>query len=154
MNQLLQVKLRFSNETNSQRPGGRNLRKYAETSVEKIDKICEDLRTILRFYKNSPKYLEKVLVDVNYTDIIAKSNRIKALLKPQGKSTNEIVVGARFSDAPEGQENHIITYYLDEQTIMNTIDNLRIVRLYINEKLNGKATTQNFNEPNNTNGNA
>ena len=37
MNQLLQVKLRFSNESNSQRPNGRNLRMHAETSIEKID---------------------------------------------------------------------------------------------------------------------
>ena len=42
MNQLLQVKLRFSNESNSQRPNGRNLRVHAETSVEKIDGISQE----------------------------------------------------------------------------------------------------------------
>lgn len=149
MNQLLQVKLRFSNESNSQRPNGRNLRMHAETSSEKIDDICEDLRTVLRFYKNSPKFLEKILIDVNYNDIIAKSNRIQALLKPSGKKTNDMVVGARFSDAPEGEENHIITYYLDEQTIKKTIENLKIVRMFVHDKLNGKATAKNFNEPDN-----
>lgn len=149
MNQLLQVKLRFSNESNSQRPNGRNLRMHAETSIEKIDDICEDLRTVLRFYKNSPKFLEKILIDVNYNDIIAKSNRIQALLKPSGKKTNDMVVGARFSDAPEGEENHIITYYLDEQTIKKTIENLKIVRMFVHDKLNGKATAKNFNEPDN-----
>lgn len=149
MNQLLQVKLRFSNESNSQRPNGRNLRMHAETSIEKIDDICEDLRTVLRFYKNSPKFLEKILIDVNYNDIIAKSNRIQTLLKPSGKKTNDMVVGARFSDAPEGEENHIITYYLDEQTIKKTIENLKIVRMFVHDKLNGKATAKNFNEPDN-----
>lgn len=149
MNQLLQVKLRFSNESNSQRPNGRNLRMHAETSIEKIDDICEDLRTVLRFYKNYPKFLEKILIDVNYDDIIAKSNRIQTLLKPSGKKTNDMVVGARFSDAPEGEENHIITYYLDEQTIKKTIENLKIVRMFVHDKLNGKATAKNFNEPDN-----
>lgn len=149
MNQLLQVKLRFSNESNSQRPNGRNLRMHAETSIEKIDDICEDLRTVLRFYKNSPKFLEKILIDVNYNDIIAKSNRIQALLKPSGKKTNDMVVGARFSDAPEGEENHIITYYLDETTIEKTIENLSVVKIFLQDKLNGKATAKNFNEPDN-----
>lgn len=148
MNQLLQVKLRFTNESNSQRPNGRNLRAHAETSVEKIDGICDDLRTILRFYKNSPKFLENILVDVNYNDIIAKSNRIQAVLKPVGKKPNDMVVGARFSDAPDGQENHIITYYLDEATIEKTIANLGVVKKFLRDKLNGKATAKNFNEPN------
>ena len=149
MNQLLQVKLRFTSESNSQRPNGRNLRANAEVSIEKIDSICDDLRTILRFYKNSPKFLEKILVDVNYNDIIAKSNRIQAVLKPSGKKTNDMVVGARFSDAQEGEENHIITYYVDEATIEKTIENLNVAKKFLQHKLGGKATAKKFNEPDN-----
>ncbi|MCU0079085.1 S8 family peptidase [Extibacter muris] len=149
MNKILQVKLKFSNEKNNQRPNARNLRAHAETSIDKIDSICDDLRTILRFYKNSPQFLENILVDVNYNDIIAKSNRVQALLKPSGKKTNDMVVGARFSDAPEGQENHIITYYVDRMTIENTIENLKKVKKFLQNKLNGKATASNFNEPDN-----
>ena len=57
------------------------------------------------------------MIDVWYNDIIAKSNRVRELLKPSKHSTNDTVVGARFSDAPEGEENHIITHYVDEKTI-------------------------------------
>lgn len=149
MNKILQVKLKFSNEKNNQRPSARNLRVHAETSIDKVDSMCDDLRTILRFYKNSPQFLENILVDVNYNDIIAKSNRVQALLKPSGKKTNDMVVGARFSDAPEGQENHIITYYVDKMTIENTIENLKKVRKFLQNKLNGRATASNFNEPDN-----
>ena len=149
MNKILQVKMRFSNEKNNQRPKARNLRAHAETTVENIQSICEDLRTILRFYKNSPKFLENILVDVNYNDIIAKSNRIQELLTPTGKKTNDMVVGARFSDAPDGQENHIITYYVDKRTVENTIEDLEIVKKFLQNKLNGKAIASNFNEPEN-----
>lgn len=149
MNQILQVKLRFANESNNQRPKSRNLRMHAETTIEKINNLCDDLRTVLRLYRNSPKYLENLLVDANYNDIIAKSKRIQALLKPVGKKTNDVVVGARFSDAPEGEENHIITYYVDETTIERTIDNLKIARRFLQDKLNGRATANNFNEPEN-----
>ena len=134
MNKILQVKMRFSNEKNNQRPNARNLRAHSETTVEKIQSVCDDLKAILRFYKNSPKFLENILVDVNYNDIIAKSNRIQELLKPVGKKTNDMVVGARFSDAPEGQENHIITYYVDKRTIENTIADLEIVKKFLKKK--------------------
>ena len=39
MNPLLQVKLRFTGEKNTQKPGARNLRAKAETSTEKIDEL-------------------------------------------------------------------------------------------------------------------
>lgn len=149
MNPILQVKLRFSNEANTNRPGARNLRRKAETTVEKIDKLCDELNAILRFYKSSPQFIKDILIDVNYNDIIAKSNRIKALLKPEGKEVNDAVVGARFSDAPVGEENHIITYYLEESTIKKTIENLEIAKRFLNDKLSGKATFDNFNEPKN-----
>lgn len=146
MNKILKVKLRFSNEKNSQSPKGRNLRAHAETTTEKIQSISDDLRAILRFYQNSPKFLENVLIDINYNDIIAKSNRVQELLRPAGKKTNDMVVGARFSDAPAGQENHIITYYVDRKTIEDTLETLEKVKVFLNKKLNGKATAENFNE--------
>ena len=148
MNPVLQVKLKFSNEGNNQRPGARNLKTKAETTVEKIDSLSNDLKTILRFYRNSAKLPDGYLIDVKYNDIIAKSNRIQALLKPVGKTTNDIVVGARFSDDPDGEESHIITYYVDKGTIEETIVNLEITKKFLHDKLNGKAEAKNFNEPN------
>lgn len=149
MNPILQVKLRFSNEANTNRPGARNLRKKAETTSDKIDKLCDELNAILRFYRSSPQFVKDILIDANYNDIIAKSNRIKALLKPEGREVNDAVVGARFSDAPAGEETHIITYYVEESTIKNSIEKLQIVKRFLNDELSGKATFDNFNEPEN-----
>lgn len=145
MNPILQVKLRFNKESNSQRPNARNLRKNFVTTVEKIDMLEESLKAVLRYYHNKQGILSNFLIDVNYNDIIAKSNRIKEILKPNGRDTDDIVVGARFSDAPEGEENHIITYYVDETTIIRTLQELRQVRDFIRIELNGKANPDNFN---------
>lgn len=147
MNPLLQVKLRFSNEKNPQRPGARNLRAHAETSVSKIDGLIEDLNAVLRYYRSMPRILSGILIDVNYNDIIAKSNRIKELIRPVHGNTNDKIVGARFSDAPEGQENHIITYYVDSATVVRTIQKLNVAKKFLNEKLEGKATSSNFKKP-------
>lgn len=148
MNPLLQVKLRFTGEKNNQKPGARNLRAKAETSTEKIDELIDSLRAVLRFYKDHLRITNDVMIDVWYNDIIAKSNRVRELLKPSRHSTNDTVVGARFSDAPEGEENHIITHYVDEKTINKTIEELQIAREFLLKRLGGKATPVNFSEPN------
>lgn len=150
MNPLLQVKLRFENENSSQKPGDRNLRSKEETSVEKMDSLMESLRAVLRFYRKTPRIVAKLLVDVNYNDIIAKSNRIQALIKPKGLNTNDTIVGARFSNAEEGKENHIITHYVDIKTVENTLSEMQIAKRFLLESLNGKATASNFKEPNST----
>lgn len=148
MNPLLQVKLRFKGEKNNQKPGARNLRAKAETSTEKIDKLIDSLRAVLRFYKDNPRITNDVMIDVWYNDIIAKSNRVRELLKPSKHSTNDTVVGARFSDASEGEENHIITHYVGEKTINNTIEELQVAKEFLLKRLGGKATPMNFTEPN------
>ena len=148
MNPLLQVKLRFTGEKNTQKPGARNLRAKAETSTEKIDELIDSLRAVLRFYKDNSRITNNVMIDVWYNDIIAKSNRVRELLKPSKHSTNDTVVGARFSDAPEGEENHIITHYVDEKTINKTIEELQVAKEFLLKRLGGKATPMNFTEPN------
>ena len=146
MNNLLEVKIRYDHRKRPESPIFVNLKKDGETTVEKIQQLQENLRAIVRYYESTSKYLKGYLIDVNYNDIIAKSKRITELLRPSGKQTNEIVVGARFSDAPEGQENHIITYYVDEETINKTIKKLEETRRFLIEKLDGRAVPENFNE--------
>lgn len=146
MNNLLEVKVRYNH---GKRAGGAilvNLRKNGETDVRKIEQLQENLRAIVRYYESTHKYLKGYLIDVNYNDIIEKSKRISELLRPSGKKTNDIVVGARFSDAPEGQENHIITYYVDENTINKTLEKLDETKRFLVEKLGGRAVPENFNE--------
>lgn len=148
MNPLLQVKLRFTGEKNNQKPGARNLRAKAETSTEKIDELIDSLRAVLRFYKDNPRVTNDVMIDVWYNNIIAKSNRVRELLKPSRRSINDTVVGARFSDAPVGEENHIITHYVSERTINKTIEELQVAKEFLLKRLGGKATPMNFTEPN------
>lgn len=145
MNSILQVKLNFLKEQNTAGGGGKNLRANAEVSVEKIDELIASLRAVVRHYRSIPKLLKDILIDVNYNDIIAKSRRIQEILKPTGKLTNDMVVGARFSEASAGFEKHIITYYIDEKTVIHTINDLLVVKQFLNAEFNGKATYDNFN---------
>lgn len=147
MNPILQVKLRFNSEGNKQKPGPRNLKANSTVSSDKLDRLINNLKAILRYYRSTDILSDRILIDVEYNDIIAKSNRIKAMLKPIGKTTNEAIVGARFSDANEGEENHIITYYVDVDVVKQTISDIEEAKRFLSVALGGKATTQNFKEP-------
>ena len=48
----------------------------------------------------------------------------------------------------EGEENHIITHYVDEKTICKTIEELQVAKEFLLKRLGGKATPMNFTEPN------
>jgi len=145
VNPLLQIKMPFLSENSPNRPNGRNLRSGKETSASKIDGLIEDLNAILRYYKDVGKVTRDVLVDVNYNDIVAKSNRISELLKPTGGEANDKVVGARFSEG----KNHVITHYVSENVVLMTIGKLKCAKGFVSEELSGKATVDNFNEPKN-----
>lgn len=144
MNPILDVKLRFSGEKNNQKPGPRNLRTKANVDTVKINKLISDLGKAADYYDSITPLVSGVLIDINYNDIIAKSNRVKRILKPKNKSLNEAIVGARFSDAPEGEQNHIITYYVERETLEETIEELKEAKRFIEEKLSGTATAANF----------
>ena len=45
-----------------------------------------------------------------------------------------------------GEENHIITHYVDVKTINRTLKELASVKQFIIGELNGRASTKNFNE--------
>lgn len=147
MNELLNIKMNFNRESNTQKFGPRNLKKYQKLSVEKIDQLINELKKVENFYNFNTKYIKNVLIDVFYNDIIAKSGRIQEILKIKG-DCNENIVGARFSNAPAGDENHIITYYVTMHAIKLTINNLSYAKELISVELGGEANNSNFDSKN------
>lgn len=143
MNNLLSIKLKFNSEKNINVPGPRNLSKTGKTSSSLMRELLSDLLKVKDFYSNGDKYIKNVLIDVCYNDVIAKSKRISELFKINGDSNNSIV-GARFSSDEPGRENHIITHYVEMNVINDTIKNLKIAIHFVDEKLNGEATSENF----------
>lgn len=148
MNNLLDIKLKFVSEKNKGGFGVRNLRTCNHTNVERVELLIKSLKSLIHFYDSNTKFVAGMMIDVHYNDIIAKSNRIQELFRDK-KDPNELVVGARFSDATEGEENHIITYYVPKSVILLAIQKLEETKKFLMTELNGNATSKNFNEPDN-----
>ena len=123
MNSLLRVKLPFVSFPNTSGGGARNLNKTRSTKSDLILSLINDLIRVKDFYNKNP-FIKEILIDAYYNDIIAKSGRIKSLLKITGECS-DYIVGARFSDGLAGFENHIITYYVTREIIDAAIEKLK-----------------------------
>lgn len=136
--------MKFASEKNISKPGARNLNKTRTTTSESMKVLLDDLMKVKKYYSSTKKYIQNVLIDVCYNDIIAKSGRMSELLRIKG-DCNDTIVGARFSNDEPGKENHIITHYVTMDVIDDAAKKLKIAIKFVNEELNGKATSDNFN---------
>lgn len=146
MNSLLKVKLTFEGEPNRSGGGARNLNKTRTTKSSTTSRLIEDLLRIEAFFKGNP-FLDKILVDAYYNDIISKSGRMHSLLVNTG-DCSDAIVGARFTDDQPGSEKHIITYYITREDLHSAIKKLQDAGSLICEQLNGEATAFNFDSKN------
>ena len=143
MNSILNIKLPFNSEQNNKKSGARNLKSRNKVNTAHIDKLINDLKHIKNYYERIKRVTENILIDANYNDIVAKSNRIVELLRNQG-DLNDNIVGARFSKS----NNHIITYYVPMTVIDLAIKKLNEGRLLISSQLDGEANYENFDSNN------
>ena len=100
MNDILSLKGHFEQRSNPNRPGPRNLPAGQTVTAAHLINLKNQLIEIAEFWKNN-KYFNEVLVSVHYTDVVAKSNRIKDLLSQSTKGANETIVGAKFDKSGE-----------------------------------------------------
>ncbi|MBP1574293.1 MAG: S8 family peptidase [Oscillospiraceae bacterium] len=145
MNNLLKLKLKFTPEKGSANVPKRTFTTNRFTDSKKIENLIKNLKEVKAYYSSSGKLVSGFLIDAYYDDIIAKSSRIRELLKDK-QPVDKSIVGARFSDAEKGEENHIITYYVTEEALDKTISKLEIIYHYLVTFFDGKADKKNFNE--------
>lgn len=138
--------MKFASEKRSNVFPERKFTSDRYTDVDKIDTLISSLNSVKTYYKMQAPLLKQALVDIRYNDIIAKSNRVRELLKGR-KAPDNTIVGARFSDAEPGFENHIITHYVEFSAIDETIRKLIFAKRFLQERLDGRANKDNFNKP-------
>jgi hypothetical protein len=121
MNDVLQLRGTLQQRPSSGRPGSPNVpKKNGETvSSTHLKKLAKELKD-LDLYWQDEKLITGALIDVNYIDVIAKSNRIGGYFN-KGKRPNESVVGARFNSTDPKRPKHIITHYISSDVIKDTI---------------------------------
>ena len=124
MNEILQLKGRFEQKDFGNKPGPSNIPKDKFVSIEHLINLKKDLSKVSAFWEKE-KLLIKPLVSAYYTDVVAKSNRIKGMLESGSTKNNNSVVGAKFSSGES--KKHIITHCVNQKTIIDSMSNIETV---------------------------
>ncbi len=92
----------------------------------------------LRIFWQGVTVIDGGLVDVHYKQVIAKSNRIRALFSKNKITSNSSIKGARF----DSDEHHTITHHVSDALIADAEAKLTIAAKIIEEKFGGFITTE------------
>ena len=146
MNSLLQLKGHFEQRSNPNRPGPRNLPAGQEINVSHVSDLKMQLSELAAFWADKTLFT-KALVSVHYTDVVAKSNRIKDLLSESPKGANESIVGARFDETGEGIK-HVITHCVFRDTIKKAVAELDECIKVLHTQFSGKLSVSQIDDIN------
>ena len=134
MNNLLQLKGQFHQRSNNSTPGPATLPGSSIVLVEHLETLLSQLKKLYGFW-STQTIVKGALISVYYIDVIAKSNRISAILHESGKVTNNTIVGAKFTD--KKNPKHIITHYIHLDSLNTSISKLDLVIKCVKEKMSG-----------------
>lgn len=146
MNEILQLKGIFEQKKSENTPGKPNIPVGKFVNIEHLKNLKENLINIKIFWSKE-KLNIKPLVSAYYSNVVAKSNRIKGLLKSTLKKNNTSIVGAKFSNG--NPKKHIITYCVSKDIIDLSIYNIDIVINIISNNFGNNITHDDINIINN-----
>jgi hypothetical protein len=130
MNNILKLKGTFTQKENLGHGGGPKLPKGAIVNVRKLEKLKQDINEIDLYWKGKQKYVNGIFFSAYYKDIVPKSRRIGRFFKCDSTDMSEKIVGAKFSN---DKKSHIITYYVEQNSIQKTLEEINIVCQILNE---------------------
>jgi len=145
MNNILQLKGRFDQRPNGTKPRSPKLPKGKTVEAKHLRDLANQLSKILAYWKGNTD-IGGALVSVHYKHIVAKSNRIKAVLAEGSKSPTESIRGAKFvweNDADgKAIQKHVFTHFVKLETLEKTIDLLEKVATVIENQYRGELTSE------------
>jgi len=122
MNDLLQLKGTFEQKKNSAGFSSRNIPNNKFITIGHLKKLAYELKEISSFWKKQ-NIIQGALLSIEYNGITAKSNRVKGFLSKGKVTSNNSIVGAKFTN--DGKR-HVITHFIDLTLLDETINFLDI----------------------------
>ncbi len=146
MNNVLQIKGQFEQRSNTSTFGPKNLPVNESVKSTHLENLANQLNQILLFWKKET-IIKGALVSVHYTGVVAKSNRIDALLSYKRIKPNDTIRGSRF----EGVEiqKHVFTHYVPLDVVQESIRRLLVCIEILNNNYNGEISYNDIDKLNN-----
>lgn len=127
MNNILELRGRFNPRKHPPTLFTVNIPKDGEISKKHIKELINNLKEIVKEWKDNVYFDEYVILSVHYRKIVAKSNRINSLFfNGNEKKKNSSIIGSRFEGENDNRK-HVFTYYVLKKDIEETIEKLENV---------------------------
>lgn len=136
MNSILQLKGQFEQQSGKSSGGVRNIPVNCYVTAKHISELINDLKSLQAYWQRH-SLIKGALISVYYTSVVAKSNRIRALLCKGSSDPNDSIRGAKFTGDSDHIQ-HVFTYYVGLEVISYTIDRLTTVGKIIDNDYKGK----------------
>ena len=146
MNSILQLKGQFEQQSGNFSGGKRKLPVGSCVESKHIFELIDDLKSLQVYWEKHP-LIKGALVGVSYTSVVAKSNRIRALLCKGASDPNNSIRGAKFA-GEAGHIHHVFTHYVGLDVIAITIERLTIVGEIVKHDYDGKIYYSDIEELN------
>lgn len=140
MNNILQLKGQFQKRENPNGFGPTNLPRGSIVSADHVSVLRRQLQNISTYWQ-SDRIIAGALVSVHYKCIVAKSNRLKAVLSKGGKSPNLSIRGAKFVyEQGSRKQKHIFTHYVSLEVLQKSIMYMETCERIIRTNYNGQIS--------------
>lgn len=141
-NKVLELRgKRFVQASRNITGGGASMNSRKVVTTKELLRLQSKMEQIRNFWSQENKPFSGVLISVHYNKIVAKSNRVRGLLK--GKESDLAVVGAKFNN---NKTKHIITYYVGNKDLDKSIKSLNNAIEILNNKFNGQLNKAIFDD--------
>lgn len=145
MNSILQLKGRFEQRGNQSLVGNPKLPKGKMVTAAHLRRLATQLQGILNYWQQHTE-IAGALVSVHYKQIIAKSNRLKALLSENSQSPTKSIRGSKFvweyNEDGKQVQKHVFTHYIPLIAITKSILLLNNVADVIDLGYSGRITCE------------
>ena len=138
MNKLLHLKAQFNHRKHPGGFGAPHLPVGKQVTSGHMQELSNQLKRILAVWQRDTT-INGALLSVYYTQVVAKSNRLKGLLCRGSNGANDSIRGSRFSD---DQIKHIFTHYVQLDILQESISRLEICIDIVDRKYSGVISSE------------
>ncbi len=132
MNDIIELKGTFLSRKNKNVPSYPKLPSQAKVNANHVHQLIQDLKVILNKWENDT-LIDGALISVHYIQVVAKSNRIKAIFLDK----NDSICGSKF-ETIDNKINHVFTHYMSLNELEKAIVKLEIAYDILLHQFNGE----------------
>lgn len=142
MNDSVRLKGDFFQKSSSGKPGPAQLPKGGSVMTQHLIELKGNIKALIEFWQGNHVLKSGVIVSAYYREVVAKSNRIGALLLDTSGDPSDYIIGAKFTDNDDMNPKHIITYNVSLAALEESVRRLDVCARILTRDFSGEINRE------------